>query len=151
MTLQCINIDISTKCDNWPNVNSLIHKIIEELFEQYPQENEEIELSIVLADNAFIQDLNKNWRDKDNPTNVLSFPQEHPFILGDVILALETIQKEASEQKKSFNEHLTHLIIHGILHLLGHDHETKKEAKNMEALEIKILTAFNIKNPYADQ
>ena len=142
-------IDISIQCKNWPNVSELIHTAAKKLFDVRPLENDELELSVVLADNDFIQKLNKSWRNKDKPTNVLSFPQEHPAILGDVILALETIRQEAEEQDISFEDHVTHLIIHGILHLLGYNHESSAEAEEMEALEIRILGELGIKNPYA--
>jgi probable rRNA maturation factor len=106
------------------------------------------EISIVLADDAFIQDLNKRYRHKDKPTNVLSFPQEDDRHLGDVIFAYETIARESKEQNKSFKDHFMHLIVHGVLHLLGFDHETDKEASEMEKLEIEILKTLGISNPY---
>jgi probable rRNA maturation factor len=105
------------------------------------------ELTVVLADDAFIRELNKTYRGKNKPTNVLSFvgSREH---LGDVVLALETIQKEAAMQKKTFKGHATHLLVHGTLHLLGHDHENESDAETMEALEIKILKKLGVANPY---
>ncbi len=117
-----------------------------------------VELSLVLADDSFIQNLNKTYRGKDAPTNVLSFPQFEPhelqgltgeIPLGDIILAYGTLQKEATEQGKSFEHHAVHLTVHGLLHLLGHDHETETEAEMMEQLEIQILRTLGIKNPYA--
>jgi len=107
------------------------------------------ELTIVLADDALVHSLNKQFRGKDKPTNVLSFPEASPSAyLGDVILAFETIKREAAEQHKTFQSHATHLIIHGVLHLLGHDHEDEKDAHAMEQLEIKILKKLGISNPY---
>ncbi len=106
------------------------------------------EISIVFANDTFIQDLNNRYRGKDKPTNVLSFPQDDDDSLGDIVLALETIEKEAIDQNKTLNAHTKHLIVHGTLHLLGLDHENKTDAAEMEALEIKVLKALGIKNPY---
>jgi probable rRNA maturation factor len=91
--------------------------------------------------------LNKSYRGKDKATNVLSFINDDEP-LGDIILAYETIEREAIEQEKSFRDHTIHLIIHGILHLMGHDHEVPEEAAKMEAKEIKILKKLGIENPY---
>lgn len=112
------------------------------------------EISILMTNDQKIQFLNKNYRNKDTPTNVLSFPidLEHDTqrvsMLGDVVLSLNTIEQEASEQKKPFKHHLTHLIIHGILHLLGYDHENEEEAQQMESIEISILSKLQIQPPY---
>lgn len=138
-----INIDV--RCDAWPDMNARIERAALAALEGAKHGGE---LSIVLADDAFIQQLNKQYRSKDKPTNVLSFPQDHPDMLGDIILAHETIATEANDQNKSFENHVTHLIVHGVLHLLGLDHEDDKEADEMEALEIKILLHLGIKNPY---
>lgn len=105
------------------------------------------EMTVVLADDAFIRDLNKTYRGKDKPTNVLSFTGENDY-LGDLILSIETIEREAKEQHKSFKDHVRHLLVHGTLHLLGYDHQRKEEAKRMEALEIKILKKLMVSNPY---
>lgn len=116
-----------------------------------------VEISLVFADDAFIRELNREYRNKDKPTNVLSFPQYEPdevmeeksfLALGDIILAKETIEREAREQNKSFEDHTIHLFVHGLLHLLGHDHEEDEEAEAMENLEIRILEKQGIKNPY---
>lgn len=110
------------------------------------------EISVVLADDAFIRELNRDYRGKDKPTNVLSFPntdygKQDPH-LGDLILALETIEREAREQGKTVRNHVTHLLVHGVLHLLGHDHENDEDAEEMEASEIKILKKLGVANPY---
>ena len=121
-----------------------------------------LELSFLFTDDSHIQDLNRNFRGKDSPTNVLSFPDTaislgnledarrfgDPLLVGDVALALQTITREADEQKKSFSHHLTHLIVHGILHLAGYDHLDDEEAEEMESLEIEILAKMSIDNPY---
>ncbi len=107
------------------------------------------ELSLALVSDARIQDLNRQFRHKDNPTNVLSFPSIGPgAVLGDIVLAYETISAEALRDGKTFQDHMTHLVIHGFLHLQGYDHETETDAEQMEGLEIKALNALNIDNPY---
>lgn len=107
------------------------------------------ELSIALVSDAEIQILNRDYRNKDKPTNVLSFPDEGPApLLGDIVIALETVMREAAEKSVPLEHHVTHLIIHGFLHLQGYDHETDKAAAEMEALEITALAALNIDNPY---
>lgn len=114
------------------------------------------EISIALADDAIVRNLNREWRGFDKPTNVLSFPAVEPDELddaphiGDIILAYETVEREAQNDDKTFADHTTHLIIHGMLHLLGFDHETDEEAQEMEALEISALADLGIADPYAD-
>ena len=126
-------------------------------------QNADLEFSIVLADDTTIQTLNRDYRGKDTPTNVLSFaaldaeeetftaPADEPWPVGDVILAYETIEKEALEQNKSLRSHLAHLVAHGTLHLLGYDHEDSHEAEVMESLEVKILKKYGIDDPYSDR
>lgn len=121
------------------------------------------ECSVMLADDAVIQDLNKQFRAKDKPTNVLSFPSyalnpraldevatlvEHPLYVGDIIISYETAAREAKEQDKDFANHVTHLAVHAALHLLGYDHKTSEDARLMEPLEIKILSGLGVNNPY---
>ncbi len=112
------------------------------------------ELSLALSDDAELQILNKAYRGKDGPTNVLSFPGEAPDAadqprqLGDVVLAYGVCLREAQAQDKSLADHLAHLVVHGVLHLLGHDHETEAEAERMEALEVRILAGLGIADPY---
>lgn len=108
------------------------------------------EMAVVLADDAFVRDLNKTFRGKDKPTNVLSFPGEEEA-LGDIVLALETIAREADKQGKTFRDHATHLLVHGMLHLLGFDHARAKDAAAMEKREIKILKTLGVANPYLSQ
>ncbi len=139
------DIDIAHQSDLWPSIDALIKTAAQATLTASDAAGE---LSIVLADDAFIQALNKQYRDKDKPTNVLSFPQDDPGLLGDVILAYETVAAEAEAQNKSLKDHVTHLIVHGILHLIGHDHEEDGEAETMEALEIAVLSNLGIKNPY---
>lgn len=106
------------------------------------------EVSLALADDAQVRVLNRDYRGKDKPTNVLSFESgERPF-LGDIVLALETVLAEAEDQGKKPADHLTHLVVHGVLHLLGHDHETKPDAKKMEKVEIEVLADLGVPDPY---
>ena len=106
-----------------------------------------LEMAVVLADDAFIRDLNKTYRGKNTATNVLAFPGDEGQ-LGDVILAFDTVKREAKAQGKTLRAHATHLLVHGTLHLAGFDHMKEKEAARMEALEIKILESLGLANPY---
>jgi probable rRNA maturation factor len=109
------------------------------------------EVSVVFSSDRQVQNLNKTFRHKDNPTNVLSFPSEESGELGDIILAYETVMQEAEMRGISPLHHTLHLIIHGFLHLLGYDHEKEDEAQEMENLEIRILKDLHINNPYEDK
>ena len=109
-------------------------------------------VSVLFAGDKKIIELNKRFRKINLPTNVLSFPsfiqKNNEIFLGDIIFSAETIFREAKRDKKSFKSHLIHLFIHGVLHLIGYDHQTENNAKVMESLEIKILETLNINNPY---
>jgi probable rRNA maturation factor len=113
------------------------------------------ELSLVFTDDEHIQELNAAWRQKDKPTNVLSFPllaiepgMPLPPMLGDIVLAFETVESEARAEGKPFDHHLAHLIVHGFLHLLGYDHEEEGKAERMEETERRILAELAIPDPY---
>jgi probable rRNA maturation factor len=126
------------------------------LLEDLPLER--AELSLVLADDAMVQELNRQYRGQDKPTNVLSFaalddedapePEDGPLLLGDVIIAYETTAAEAQAEGKSLTDHLSHLVVHGVLHLLGFDHMEEDEAEEMEGLESSILGMLGIADPY---
>ena len=111
-----------------------------------------MELAIVLTDDSAIRQLNRLWRGIDAPTNVLSFPSKRaagePPHLGDVVLACETIAREAKAEHKPFAQHLAHLAVHGFLHLVGHDHEGDADAEAMERAERDILCRLGIPDPY---
>jgi probable rRNA maturation factor len=118
-----------------------------------------VELGITLADDAQQRHLNNRFRGRDAPTNVLAFPAWEPgacappgalLLLGDVVLAFETVARETEEQGKPFADHLRHLIVHGVLHLLGCDHQTADEAFIMEAMETSILARLGVPDPYRD-
>ena len=123
-----------------------------------------VEIAVRLTDDIEVQALNRDFRGKDKPTNVLSFPQvqddlleslansdDGEILLGDIVLARETCMREAEEKGVSVVDHATHLIIHGTLHLVGYDHMDDASATAMEALEVKALASLGIANPYADQ
>lgn len=153
-----IDIDILHQAGDWPqDFEAIVSKTLTSLhalcgqsmdYPDKPGNDGGVEVSIVLTDDAHIQALNRDYRGKDKPTNVLSFPQDEPSLLGDVIIAYETIAREAEEQNKSFSDHFTHMLVHGTLHLLGYDHEAEAEAEEMEALEVAILSDIGVKNPY---
>ncbi len=116
-----------------------------------------VAIDITLTDDAEQQRLNRTWRGKDSPTNVLAFPgadpsaawaSRVPVLLGDVVLALSTIRREANEQGKLFPDHLRHLVIHGVLHLIGFDHQNAGDAAAMEAREIALLAELGVPDPY---
>ncbi len=111
-------------------------------------------LSVILANDATVRSLNRRWRRIDKPTNVLSFPQPANYqaapgaLLGDVVLAGGVVAREAREQGKPLANHASHLIVHGVLHLLGHDHHGAADAEEMQRLEIRALAALGIADPY---
>lgn len=122
-----------------------------------------ISASVLFADDAEVRALNRQWRKKDKPTNVLSFPmleretllalpqEGPPELIGDIVLALETCAREAAEKGVSLETHATHLLIHGLLHLAGHDHvESDEQAKAMEKLETNALALLGMEDPYGE-
>ena len=119
------------------------------------------ELAVMLTDDAGIRTLNHNWRGIDKATNVLSFPalqptgprgdDDAPRMLGDIAIAYETMRREADDERKPFADHLSHLAVHGFLHLIGYDHENDDDAAAMETLEQEILAQLGIPDPYAER
>jgi probable rRNA maturation factor len=115
------------------------------------------EVSVAFTDNDHIRVLNRSYRDRDAPTNVLSFPAAPPVagrygpLLGDIVVARETIGREAADQGLTIHDHVTHLIVHGFLHLLGYDHLEEADATTMEQLETAILARLGVADPYAGE
>ncbi len=156
-----IAIDVVERCEAWrgrlPDIDELSVASAEAALAAAVLEGP-AELSIVLGDDALVQDLNRRWRGKDKPTNVLSFPALDalappgaPRLLGDVVLAFETLVSEAATAGRPLAHHLRHLVVHGVLHLLGYDHEAPDEAERMEALETAILARLGVPDPYREE
>lgn len=117
--------------------------------------DKDTEIVVRIVDEAESADLNKQYRQKSGPTNILSFPAELPEelglnLLGDLVICAPVVEREALEQNKDLSHHWAHIVIHGLLHLLGYDHIDDDDAEVMEAKEIEILGHFNIKNPYLE-
>ena len=145
-------INIVVEAGDWPpkrKLQGIAKRAVKAAVAALSKEAPEGELSLVFTDDSGMRRLNKAWRGKDNPTNVLSFPQKTGALLGDVILAAETVAKEAALADKPLEDHMAHLIIHGFLHLLGFDHQGDGEAEKMEQLERVALKLLGIPDPYA--
>ncbi len=154
-----ITLDVLVEADGWSIIGDpeeLAFRAVEAAFVASPLAPAgAVEISLMLTDDAAVRDLNRAWRGKDSSTNVLSFPApalDVPGVrpLGDIALALETVAREAEAEGKPLAEHATHLIVHGCLHLLGHDHDTIEAAQAMEAVEIDALARLGVANPYGD-
>lgn len=185
--MSTLQIDIETGSTKWKAAFPRQRRKIEEaaalayLLAKKPAalKGQDVSISLTLGTDAAIRRLNREWRAKDKPTNVLSFPQltmvkstrtvagkkktvpglrrsdlkafaGRTLPLGDVVLAFETIKRESRLQKKTLESHTLHLVIHGVLHLLGYDHMSAKDAKNMEKLECDILAMMGYPDPYHD-
>ena len=152
-----LDIAVIRNDENWPDGldEQAERAVLAALAFAKPKLKGAAELSILLTNDEEQHELNQQWRGKDSSTNVLSFPQIEPFgavvgILGDITLARETLIREAEEQGVSFDDHFTHLVVHGFLHILGYDHLTDAEALQMEGLETQILASLGVADPYAD-
>jgi probable rRNA maturation factor len=162
-----LDIQISVEEGDWPSedvLQPMAERILgkaadflqSEVAQPFPKMQSEV--SLVFTDDGSIREINAEWRGQDKPTNVLSFPA-FPLepggmpgpMLGDIIIARETVEREAVELEKPFDEHLTHLMVHGFLHLFGYDHMNDAEAEVMEALETRILAGLGLSDPYAGQ
>lgn len=162
-----LDIQASVESDGWPEEDVLapmVSHILERAAEFLAVEEEQpflphpVELSLVFTDDAAIRTINAEWRGLDKPTNVLSFPaypiepgDEPGPMLGDIVIARETVVREAADLGKSMDDHLTHLLVHGFLHLFGYDHLDEDEAEEMEGLETRILATLGLSDPYAGQ
>ncbi len=153
--------EVLVTSDCWqaePGAEAVIHRAIEAAAELADADTDDAELAVMLTDDTGIRTLNSNWRGIDKPTNVLSFPalqptgdalHDMPRMLGDIAIAYETTRREADEEDKPFDHHLSHLAVHGFLHLVGYDHENDDDAEAMETLEREILSQLGIPDPYA--
>lgn len=155
-----LDIDLLVEAGTWPEedvLKRLVHRAAGAAFAEIGSVwSGTSELSVVFSDDANIRELNAGWRGKDKPTNVLSFPAFQvsgggslPPMLGDIVLAAETVSQEAELEQKPIENHISHLVVHGLLHLLGYDHETDAEADEMEAAERAALARLAIPDPYA--
>ena len=158
-----VDIAVVARDPRWrlaaPGAEALARRAAEAVFRHLagrPGLEGPLEAAVVLADDALLRDLNRTYRGRDRPTNVLSFGGPDamempggPRLLGDVVLARETLVREAAEQGKPLGHHLTHLVVHGVLHLLGYDHDAEPRAGEMETLEAAILADLGIADPYA--
>ena len=156
--------EVLVVADGWqnePNAEAVIKRAVAAAAEAVDADVSETELAVMLTDDSGIRTLNCNWLGIDKPTNVLSFPAlriegarkpgDAPRMLGDIAIAYETMRREADEEGKPFDHHLSHLAVHGFLHLVGYDHENDADAEEMEALETEILAQLGIPDPYADR
>jgi probable rRNA maturation factor len=144
-----IDVQIETAAwrKTWPGVIRATHQLLRRAARWPALKGAAGTVVVVLADDARLRALNVRFRGKDRPTNVLSFPDPQ-VPLGGVVVAFETVKREARAQEKDFISHSNHLILHGFLHLLGYDHSSVRGARLMEGLEIAILSAMGIPNPY---
>ena len=156
--------EVLVVADVWqaePDAETVIHRAITAAAEFVNAGIGEAELAVMLTDDAGIRTLNSNWRGIDKPTNVLSFPAlppsgpsgpgDAPRMLGDIAIAYQITRQEADDEQKPFDHHLSHLAIHGFLHLIGYDHEQDDDAEDMETLEREILAQLGIPDPYGDR
>ena len=165
--MTALDIQISVEAEGWSSEEDFLAFATKALDaavdflkreEKQPFPKMPVELSLVFTDDENIREINAEWRDKDKATNVLSFPA-FPLepggmpgpMLGDIVIARETVEREALELEKSFEDHLTHLLVHGFLHLFGYDHMDEEEAEEMESLETRILAVLGLSDPYAGQ
>jgi probable rRNA maturation factor len=163
-----IKIEIATELDNWNSKKEINEKVISDITKNIINRYKnlktikEIELSVLLTNDKKMLSLNSEFRDVEKPTNVLSFPDleinwrhllelkpdADYMYLGDIAYGFETVKREAEDKQINFEDHFKHLLVHGILHLIGYDHIEDEEAEIMESLEIEILNDYNIKSPY---
>lgn len=160
-----LQVDVIVQSDLWKqhrNARTLVRRALAAAYDATGGNKRKApvkaEAAVVLADDAAIRVMNKQWRGQDKPTNVLSFPAPpvparrpagEARALGDIIIAYETLMREVASEEKTFSRHLTHLAVHGFLHLVGFDHENDTEATAMEQREREILAGLGVPDPYA--
>jgi len=155
-----VEIDVTVESGDWAGEDTLAAsaaQCVDAAIARLELGDPTSELSILFTDNKAMQALNAEWRGKDKPTNVLSFPAfdlspgDPPGpMLGDIVIAYETVRDEAELEGKPFDDHLRHLIVHGFLHVLGYDHENDAEAEEMESAERAILADIGVPDPYSE-
>jgi probable rRNA maturation factor len=154
-----MTVSIEVEDEAWQSLaglEGLARNVIASVLSRAGSESEDGEIALLFTGDRSIAEINAAWRGKNQPTNVLSFPatpampipEGEARPLGDIVLAHGVISREAAEQGKTLHDHTAHLIVHGVLHLLGFDHASEKEAEEMERLEVSILKGLGISNPY---
>lgn len=162
-----MNLELTIEDDRWGGLEPLARRAISAVFDYVGLDAEQCEVSVLGCDDARIADLNAEFREKPTPTNVLSWPAEDlspetagqtplrpepdftgDIALGDVAISYDTCLREAQQVRKTFDDHVTHLIVHGVLHLLGYDHIRDPDATLMERVEVEILGKMGIDDPY---
>lgn len=154
-----VDIQIAVEADGWPDEDALGRLVSGAVGAALSRLGispaASTELSLLFADNEAVCEINAHWRGIRKPTNVLSFPAAEdidpthlPPVLGDIVLAFETVSSEAALENKPFDHHLSHLVVHGLLHILGYDHQSDDEAAEMETMETAILAKLAIPDPY---
>lgn len=152
-------VDVIRRCPAWSDAveDARLAEAANAAYALSAVPQDEAEVSLLLADDAEIRRLNASWRGRDSATNVLSFPLDQPPAgdetrhLGDIVLAFETVSREAMDKNIPLAQHAAHLVVHGLLHLLGYDHEITKDAEEMEHLEVKILARLGMPDPYLEE
>ena len=150
-----MTIDNAAWRDALPSLQLLVDRAAPEVWRRAGRDGV-AEASVVMSSDSQMRKLNLKHRDVDYPTNVLAFPLGEPMWpggpdhLGDIVLAFETVVREAARDAKPLDAHVTHLLVHGLLHLLGHDHETESDAELMEKIEVEIITSLGYPNPYRE-
>ena len=159
-----LQVDVIVESGAWsdrlPEVESLVRRAAQAAISAGRDGSSNAELSVLLCDDTDIRRLNRDYRDSDAATNVLAFgngdpasgplADTRPTLLGDVVIAFETTAREAADQKKPLSHHVSHLLVHGVLHLLGYDHDEASAANDMEDLERAILAGLGIPDPYGE-
>ena len=160
---EAVSVEVSLDCDAWlvacPDAAALAATAVRAALAVVGTTGAPVILGVILTDDSEQRRLNRTYRGMDAPTNVLAFaltdpatpaPEGSPVLLGDVVLAFETVAREAAEQTKKLADHLAHLTVHGVLHLVGFDHLSEAEAEAMEAREVEILKILGVPDPYRD-